>query len=102
MNEDELAGSNMVTVAALLHLIRLMGAELVAGEHRDDVEFLIKAIQTKLRSTRLPNDIPQPEIDKGLSRANQLLASIFEDLRDQAKRAQWHDRLVSVPTTQIN
>jgi len=102
MSDDKLAGSDFVTVAALLHLIRLLGAELVAGEHRDDVEFLIKAIQTKLRSTRLPKDTRQSDIEDGLLRASQLLAPIFEDLRDKAMRAQWHDRLVSVSTSQIN
>jgi len=102
MSDGELAGSNLVTVAALLHLIRLLGAELVAGEHRDDVEFLIKAIQAKLKSTRLPKDTSRSDIEEGLLNASQLLAPVFEDLRDKAMRAQWHDRLVSVPTSQIN
>ena len=34
------AGETEAALVALLHLIRLMGAELVAGQHRDDVEVL--------------------------------------------------------------
>ena len=44
------AGETEAALVALLHLIRLMGAELVAGKHRDDVEMLVKAAETKLRA----------------------------------------------------
>jgi hypothetical protein len=40
------AGETEAALVALLHLIRLMGAELVAGQHRDDVEVLVKAVET--------------------------------------------------------
>ena len=90
-----------VALVALLHLIRLMGAELVAGQHRDNVELLVKAIETKLRAAKFPADMPDQDIAKGLDLAQQLLRPIWDawfrlalayDASGDRRRARWATR----------
>ena len=40
-----------VALTALANLIRLMGAELAAGRHRDDIDLFEKAVRSWLGST---------------------------------------------------
>jgi len=84
---------------ALLHLIRLMGAELVAGQHRDNVELLVKAIETKLRSAKFPADMSDQDIAKGLDLAQQLLRPICDELRARSEKARLTDQLLLAPAT---
>jgi hypothetical protein len=102
MSSDRSGDAAGVTIAALLHLVRLMGAELVAGEHRDNVEFLIRSIETKLKSTQLPAELPQAAVEEGLSLTHSMLVPIFEELRQMSVNAHLRDRLIAVPTSQIN
>jgi hypothetical protein len=102
MNEDETEDAAEVTIAALLNLVRLMGAELVAGEHRDNVELLIRSIETKLKTTKIPGEIPQAVVEEGLSQARRLLMPVFAELRQKSMRAHLRDRLVAIPTSRIN
>ncbi|WP_245470758.1 hypothetical protein [Bradyrhizobium guangzhouense] len=91
-----------MTIAALLHLIRLMGAELVAGQHRDDVELLVKAIETKLKSVRLPAAIAETDIAAGMGLAQTLLAPIFSEFRERSEKAHLRDRLLSTPPSRLH
>lgn len=102
MSRDQTGDAAGVTIAALLHLVRLMGAELVAGEHRDNVDLLIRSIEAKLKSTQLPPDMPQAAVEEGLSLTHRLLVPIFEELRQKSMKAHMRDRLIAVPTSQIN
>ena len=45
---DEINDPKDVALVALTNLIRLMGAELVAGCHRDDVDLLERAVRAKV------------------------------------------------------
>jgi len=100
--EERIGGEAAVTIAALLHLVRLMGAELVAGQHRDDVEFLVKAIETKLKSVPLPEGITDTEVAVGMERAQSLLTPIFEELRDKSEKAHLRDRLLAAPASRFH
>jgi hypothetical protein len=93
------AGETEVTLLALLHLIRLMGAELVAGQHRDDVEVLVKAVETKLRMARFPADTSNQDISEGLEHAQRMLQPIFDELRARSEKAHLTDRLLQAATT---
>ena len=86
------AGETEAALVALLHLIRLMGAELVAGQHRDDVEVLVKAVETKLRSARFPADMPNQDIVNGLDLAQARLRPILEELRARSAKAHRSDQ----------
>ena len=91
------AGETEAALVALLHLIRLMGAELVAGQHRDDVEVLVKAVETKLRSARFPAEMPDEDVVKGLDLAQARLRPILEELRERSEKAHQSDQLLLAP-----
>jgi hypothetical protein len=81
-----------VTTLALLNLIRLLAAELVAGEHRHDVEKVIAAIDRKLNSTPLPRGTDMNDARAGITRARELLRPYVAHLRDRARAAQMKSR----------
>jgi hypothetical protein len=82
---------NSVTVLALLNLIRLLAAELVAGEHRHDIDRVIAAIDRKLNSTPLPRGIDVNDARAGIARARELLRPYVANLREQARAARLGD-----------
>jgi hypothetical protein len=90
MNEPSQVG---VTTLALLNLIRLLAAELVAGEHRHDVDRVIAAIDRKLNSTPLPRGIDVNDARVGIARARELLRPYIGQLRKQAGAARVVDSL---------
>lgn len=81
----EIDAVTKVTLAALLNLIRLMGAELVAGKHRDDVDHLEGALRAKLNFVR--EGVDKDDAEAGLALAHQLLTPVLRQIRDQARRA---------------
>jgi hypothetical protein len=84
-----------VTTLALLNLIRLLAAELVAGEHRDDVAKLIQAIDRKLDATPLPRGIDVNDARAGISLARELLRPHIARVRELAEAAQARDHVAA-------
>jgi hypothetical protein len=76
-----------IATLALLNLIRLLAAELVAGEQRHDVERLIQAMDRQLTATPLPRGIEVNDARAGIARAKELLRPYVKHVRDQAKMA---------------
>src|SRR5215472_3833346 len=74
-----------VTTLALLNLIRLLSAELVAGEHRDDVTKLIEAMDRQLNATPLPRGIDVNDARAGIAQARDLLRPYIARVRNQAE-----------------
>ncbi len=81
-----------VTTLALLNLIRLLAAELVAGEHRDDVMKLIQAMDRQLNATPLPRGIDVNDARTGIAHARDLLRPYVEYVRSQAEAARLRDQ----------
>ncbi|MFG1463908.1 hypothetical protein V5F77_13520 [Xanthobacter sp. DSM 24535] len=75
-----------VTLAALLNLIRLLGAEMVAGKHRDDVDHLERALRAKLNFVQ--EGASEEDVAAGLALAHQLLTPVLRQIRAQAALAQ--------------
>ncbi|UPK33979.1 hypothetical protein IVB18_38340 [Bradyrhizobium sp. 186] len=95
-----------VTALALLNLVRLLAAELVAGEHRDDCAKLIEAMDRKLTETPLPRGTDVNDARAGIEEARKLLRPYVLHLRDQAQAARARDQAeaalaegVEIPTT---
>ncbi len=86
------APKDSVTTIALLNLIQLLAAELVAGEHRDDVERLIRAIDRKIDTTPLPRGIVVNDARDGLVQAKTLLRPVVKRVRAQAAAVKITDR----------
>jgi len=77
-----------VAVAALLKLIKLLGAELVAGRHRDDIELFEKCVREKLYAH--PHGVSAEATAAGVALAHSWIEPILRDLRirvDQANEA---------------
>ncbi len=81
-----------VTTLALLNLIRLLSAELVAGQHRDDVSKLIDAMDRQLNTTPLPRGVDVNDARAGIAHARDLLRPYVAHVRDQAEAARVRDQ----------
>jgi hypothetical protein len=86
------APQDSVTTIALLNLVQLLAAELVAGEHRDDVERLIRAIDRKIDTTPLPRGVDVNDARDGLAQAKTLLRPVVKRVRAQAEAVKVTDR----------
>ncbi len=75
--------SGGATVAALLHLLRLMGAELVLV-HGADTERFEQAVRTKIEQFPTPTANKQAR-DAGLARARHLVEQVLTQIRAQAE-----------------
>jgi hypothetical protein len=80
-----------VTTLALLNMIRLLAAELVAGQHRDDVTKLFRAIDRQLEATPLPRGIDVNDARSGIAEARNLLRPHLTRVRDLAEAARARD-----------
>ena len=89
--------TSKVTTLALLNMIRLLAAELVAGEHRDDVAKLIQAVDQKLDATPLPRGIDVNDAREGISQARELLRPYIARVRELADAAQARDQAAASP-----
>jgi hypothetical protein len=78
----------------------LLGAELVAGEHRDRVDRVVNAILAKASATPLPESTTPEAARIGVAEARSLLMPVVERIRIQAERAHLLD--AAVPTTSVN
>jgi hypothetical protein len=101
MSDDlKLSPEATVTVSVLLNLIRLLGAELVAGEHRDQVDRVVAAILTKASATPLPDHTSDEAARIGIAEARSLLMPVVARIRVQAERARLLDAVA--PTMSVN
>jgi hypothetical protein len=81
-----------VTTLALLNLIRLLSAELVAGQHRDDVAKLVEAMDRQLNATPLPRGIDVNDARTGIAHAKELLRPYVAQVRQQAEAVNIRDQ----------
>ena len=84
-----------VTTLALLHLVQLLAAVLVAGEHRHDVGRLIRAIDRKIDTTPLPRGIDVNDARAGFAEVRTLLRPVVQRVRMQAEAVKVTDRAAS-------
>jgi hypothetical protein len=83
MSQDHHSDELKVTLSALLNIIRLLGNELVAGRHRDDVELVERAIRTKLNKVSVANVSPEA-LMAGLAQAHSLISPTLNAMRKAA------------------
>jgi hypothetical protein len=91
-----------VVVAALLHLIRLLAAEMVAGEGpHHDAERLLAAIDRRLNDTPLPGDTRLDVARAGLRQTRALLGPVAAQIRKQAAKAVEVERSLYRPANRL-
>jgi hypothetical protein len=74
-----------VALASLVKLVRLLGAELVAGSHRDDIDVFEKCVREKLHAN--VNGVSSEATAAGVALAHSLIEPILRALRVQAQEA---------------
>ena len=92
------APKDLVTTAALVHLVQLLTAEMVAGEHRDDIDRLVRAMDKKIDATPLPRGVDVNDARAGLVQVKALLRPVLQRVRAQAQAVKIADR--SLPLKQ--
>lgn len=71
-----------VALAAMTHLVRLMGAELVAGRHRDDLNQLEEAVRNKVGAVTVVGCKPAV-VEAGLALARTHVEQALIQIRTQ-------------------
>ena len=84
-----------VALGALANLLRLMGAELVIGRHRDDLDQLAQAMRAKIGAVTVTG-CPPAVVDAGLALARAHVERALTQIRSQAEIAHAAD-LASAP-----
>jgi hypothetical protein len=74
-----------VALASLVKLVRLLGAELVAGSHRDDIDVFEKCVREKLHAN--VTGVSAEATAAGVALAHSLVEPILRTLRVQAQEA---------------
>jgi hypothetical protein len=74
-----------VALASLTKLVRLLGAELVAGTHRDDIDLFEKCVREKLHAN--VDGISSEATAAGVALAHSLVEPVLRALRAQAQEA---------------
>lgn len=87
-----MSDTSKVTTLALLNLIRLLAAEMVAGEHRDDVTKLIQAMDRQLDATPLPRGIDVNDARVGIKQARDLLRPYVARVQELAEATRARDQ----------
>lgn len=94
----EICDPKDVALAALTNLIRLMGAELVAGRHRDDVGRVEQAVRSKIVAVTVLG-CPAAVADEGVALARSHVERALIEIRAQSVVAHAAD-LASAATRQ--
>jgi len=70
-----------VAIASLVKMIKLLGAELVAGTHRDDIDLFEKKVREKLFAN--VEGVSASSTAAGVALAHSLVEPVLRDLRAQ-------------------
>ena len=73
-----------VAVASLVKLINLLGAELLVGKHRDDIDEFEQSVRAKLFASA-PGATPE-ETAAGVALAHSLIEPVLASLRERVRQ----------------
>ena len=75
-----------VAIASLVKLVNLMGAELLVGKHRDDVDAFEQSVRAKLHAH--VQGVSPEDTATGVALAHTLIEPVLANLRERVKQAQ--------------
>jgi hypothetical protein len=75
-----------VAMASLVRMISLLGAELLVGRHRDDVDLFEQCVRAKLHAH--VEGVSSEATAAGVALAHGLVEPVLRDLRERAKGLQ--------------
>lgn len=74
-----------VAIASLVKLINLMGAEMLVGKHRDDVDAFEQNVRAKLFANL--DGVSQEDTAAGVALAHSLVEPVLANLRERVRQA---------------
>jgi hypothetical protein len=86
MDAQGCSDSVRVAIASLVKLINLIGAEMLVGKHRDDVDAFEQSVRAKLYA-HLQGVSPE-DTAAGVALAHSLIEPVLANLRERVKQAQ--------------
>ncbi len=72
-----------VAMASLVRMISLLGAELLVGKHRDDIDLFEQCVRAKLHAH--VEGVSSEATAAGVALAHGLIEPVLRDLRERAK-----------------
>ena len=84
--------ATVVTIASLLKLVNLLGAELTVGRYREDIDLIERCIRAKLFAH--VDGVSAQDHAAGVALAHNLVEPVLKELRERA------ESLPSPPTTE--
>ena len=78
--------ATVVTLAALVKLVNLLGAELTVGRHREDIDLVERCVRAKLFAH--VDGVSAQDHAAGLALADSLVEPVLKDLRERTAKMQ--------------
>ncbi len=76
--------ATVVTLAALVKLVNLLGAELTVGRYREDIDLIERCVRAKLFAH--VDGVSAQDHAAGVARARSLVEPVLKDLRERAEK----------------
>ena len=95
MDAQGCSDSIRVAIASLVKLINLLGAEMLVGQHRDDIEAFERSVRAKLYAN--VEGVSPEETAAGVALAHSLIEPVLANLRERVRRAQTAPPPFAVP-----
>jgi hypothetical protein len=86
MDPQGCSDSVRVAIASLVKLINLLGAEMLVGQHRDDVDAFEQSVRAKLHAH--VQGVSAEDTAAGVALAHSLIEPVLANLRERVRRAQ--------------
>ena len=86
MNAQGCSDPVKVAIASLVKLINLLGAEMLVGKHRDDVDAFEQNVRAKLFAN--VEGVSPQDTAAGVALAHTLIEPVLANLRERVRQAQ--------------
>ena len=84
MDSPECSDPVRVAIASLVKLVNLMGAELLVGKHRDDIDAFEQSVRAKLHAS--VEGVSSEDTAAGVALAHSLIEPVLANLRERVKQ----------------
>lgn len=76
--------STVVTIAALVKLVNLLGAELTVGRYREDIDLIERCVRAKLFAR--VEGVSESDHASGVALAHSLVEPVLKQLRERVEQ----------------
>ena len=100
MDSQQCSDAVRVAVASLVKLINLMGAELLVGKHRDDLEAFEQSVRAKLHAA--VDGVSPEDTAAGVALAHSLIEPVLASLRERVRQTRAAETQAFAPPPEAN